>query len=104
MDLNPERLKWGLFDEPSRRRLAGGGYMEVKEYYCLEESAVYGMCYKEGEAKVFTYRIAIYSLPQWRTMGQEVGLVLKGAWGSFDASERILSDRSQEFILRFDKL
>lgn len=102
-DINPERVKWGLFDEPPIRELPDGSFMEVREYFCSEDHCIYGVWQKVGAPTKFTYRIAVYTVDEWRSMGAEAGLVLRGAWGSFDPTERVLSDRSQEFILHFTK-
>ena len=102
-DLNPERLKWGLFDEPPRRKLVSGEYLTVNEVFCAEDDSIYGIWSISSEAISHTYRIRVYSLDEYHSIGKDVSLPLVSVWGGFEPDQHLLTDRSQEFILCFQK-
>jgi len=102
MDLNPDRVVHGLFDEPPTRKLKDGGDMEVVEHYCAEDKSVYGTWQVRG-GRTHTYKIAVYSIEDWRAMGLRAGLRLRGVLGGLDPEEKLHDDRSQEIVLHFVK-
>jgi ABC-type lipoprotein export system ATPase subunit/SAM-dependent methyltransferase len=108
-DINPERVKLGIFDEPPSRELVSGGFMEVKEFYCQNEHSIYGSwrrCTDEqctDEHAYAIYRISLYDLDDWRSMANNFNLKLIAQTGGFAPGERTFSDKSQEVILHFKK-
>lgn len=104
-DLNPRRVRRGIFDEPPVRPLIDGGELHVEEFYCEEDQRVYG-CWtvrRELTTSSHAYSIALYSEAEMRTIADEVGLDLVGFYGSFDPPFLPLTDSSQEFIAVFQK-
>jgi energy-coupling factor transporter ATP-binding protein EcfA2 len=107
MDLNPDRVCTGIFDEPSRRSLRQGGYLNVEEYYCEEDSAIYGrwcVTNQDGIAgSVHIYKITIYSLHEWHQLVASAGLAIDGVFGGLDEHDAPFSERSQECVLVLSK-
>ncbi|PTY02041.1 hypothetical protein DB347_25120 [Opitutaceae bacterium EW11] len=100
-DLNPRRVHYGIFDEPSERHLKDHKTLAVVEHYCDSEHAIYGSWAVDGFPP-FRYRIAVYREDQWRMMAGKVGLRVDAFYGSFDG-DLDLSVRSQEFIVVMSK-
>jgi len=105
-DLNPERVKLGIFDEPPVRNIVGGGALEVREYYCEEERAVFGFWKVDTLASQHTFRLNIYTIRDWSALARDAGFKVESTCGSLDNSASLLTMRSQEFVivLRKDNL
>jgi ABC-type multidrug transport system ATPase subunit/ubiquinone/menaquinone biosynthesis C-methylase UbiE len=101
-DLNPRRVQYGIFDEPSRRHLAKSKTLSVVEYYCDETACIHGT-WEVKDAPSFSYKIKVYKEDQWELMANEAGLKIEGFYGSFEGHME-LSIRSQEFIVVMSKL
>lgn len=102
-DLNPDRVKLGIFDEPSIRELKNGEKLEVKEYYCETDHKVYGSWHVTNSPKTHVYKIAIYTQRELAIMADNSGFSLIACFGSFDKYEELLTGRSQEFIVLLEK-
>lgn len=98
-DLNPDRIREGIFDELAVRELSAGGTLDVREYYCASTRRVYGIWAVPALQRVQAYQIAVYSEAEWKAIAEAVGLTLECIYGSFDESDRLLTARSQEFIV-----
>jgi len=101
-DLNPRRIREGIFDEPSVRKLKNG-YLCVKEYYCAEEKSIYGSWHVSSCDHNYTYKIKLYDEDEWILMAKKTGFKLKKFYGSFDGQTN-LTARSQEFIILLQKI
>jgi len=108
-DHNAFRVTHGIFDEPKERKLNSGGTLEVTEFFCSEDHAIYGI-WKVSKPvsphrvdRKHTYRIKIYSELDWRSMASKTGLQLETIWGSFDRFNLNLTQLSQEQIVILKK-
>lgn len=98
-DLNPLRVRLGIFDEPSKRNLQNGGTMTVEEWFCEEDHFVYGCWTVHNTGSVTKYRIRVYSLDEWHQLALRCGFEVVDVFGSLDDQNRKLTDKSQELIL-----
>ncbi len=95
-DLNPRRVKQGIFDEPSVRDLTNSRTLTVIERYCQEDGRVYGT-WRVGDM-THSYKLLLYDEERLAEMATMAGFDVVGFWGSLDEPFLELTDRSQEFI------
>ncbi|NTV67125.1 MAG: ATP-binding cassette domain-containing protein [Chlorobaculum sp.] len=103
LDLNPIRVFKGIFDEPPIRSLKNGNNLEVREWYCDEDRAVYGLWKINVSDKENMYKIYIYGEKEWAGLAKQAGLEVEAIYGSFDEGAQIFSSKSQEFIVILKK-
>jgi ubiquinone/menaquinone biosynthesis C-methylase UbiE len=98
-DLNPERIRLGIFDEPPIRELKNGNTLFVYEYYCEENHSVYGTWKIGTDGRTHVYKIIVYSIRAWEEMAKYLGLTIEGIYGGLDERDGFLNDQSQEFVI-----
>jgi len=102
-DLNPRRVRHGVFDESPNRVTQTGCSLEVIEYYCREDQRVYGRWKVEsptGTAKgPYGYSIRIYGEDEWTTLAEGSGLEVQAFYGALEPGAEQLTDSSQEFVI-----
>lgn len=103
-DLNPKRIKHGIFDEPRVRSLCDGGTLNVDEYYCEADSYVYGRWNVTSLDEVHYYRIRVYDLEEWHALADRCGLTVMAVLGQLEPAARSLVPDSQEFVIVLRKM
>lgn len=104
-DLNPLRVRKGLFDERPVRSLQGGGTLEVTETYCAENGRVYGSWTvgRDDEVESHSYSIAVYSPEDWTELASHVDLDVIEILGGLDDEAGRLTAHSLECVLVLEK-